>query len=306
MIDQYMVIDEVKMLIQDRKDSEIIELKQKLINRQLIATVSIWNDIVIDGIDEYEICISNNIPFRVLRVTFPTVLHAYSWICSRQLKRNDLYKERYKFLIGFQALAETAIEDGNNSLVLIDDQSSHGDVETSLAKLYYISAASIMHYRKRASNIIRIDRGNKELAQNILSDKLQVSHFGLDNIAIKSNEEMNRIVEIIKKDNSDEQIRYIDVCKELKWFVKIEKPKRNRGVKCVPEIRKMPEYDPDAQLSSLTLTIPFWINSMQRVLDSETEKASVNAKNDLASELDNLLDISISLRNKLGVYDYGK
>ena len=243
MNENYKIINEVKFLTQDRKGSEIIELKQKLINRQLIPTVTVWNELIVDGIAEYEVCISNNVPFRVLRVAFTSLLHACSWICSIQLKRNDLYNERRKFLIGYQALAEIAIEDGKNSLVLIDDQSSHGNIETSLASLYNISAASVMHYRKRTSNIIRISKINNELANYILSDRLQVSHFGLDNIAEKSSEEMNRVVAIMKRDSSTEQIRYIDICKELKWFVKIEKPKRDKEFKCVPEIRKMPEYD---------------------------------------------------------------
>ncbi len=306
MTDDYKTIDEIKLLIQERKGFEIADLKQKLINRKIIANITVWNNVVIDGITEYEICINNSIPFRVLRAVFPSLLHVYSWICSTQLKRDDLYNERRKFLIGYQALAETAIEDGSNSLALIDDQSSHGDIESSLASLYHISAASVMHYRKRASNIVRINKSNNELALYILSDRLQVSYFGLENIAEKSIDEMKCIVEIIKKESSAEQIRYIDICKELRWFVKIEKPKRDREFRCVPEIRKMPEYDPDAQLLSLSLTIPFWINMIKRVLDSEINKASVKAKKNLAGELDDLLDASIDLRNKLEVYNYEK
>lgn len=34
--------------------------------------------------------------------------------------------------------------------------------------------------------------------------------------------------------------------------------------KKAPEIKQMPKYDPDAELSSLTLTIPSWISSIER------------------------------------------
>ena len=46
-----------------------------------------------------------------------------------------------------------------------------------------------------------------------------------------------------------------------------KRPKRHAAPKTsglCPEIKQMPKYDPDAELSSLTLTIPMWISSINR------------------------------------------
>ena len=51
----------------------------------------------------------------------------------------------------------------------------------------------------------------------------------------------------------------------------------------------MPEFDPDAEVVGLTLTIPTWIGSIKRILDkTDFGKVSAMAKNKL---LDVLLDL---------------
>lgn len=54
-------------------------------------------------------------------------------------------------------------------------------------------------------------------------------------------------------------------------------------------IKDMPEYDPDAEISSLIFTIPSWIGSLDRVLSLDTYKvASPKAKVKLKQELKKL------------------
>jgi len=51
----------------------------------------------------------------------------------------------------------------------------------------------------------------------------------------------------------------------------------------------MPAYDPDAEISSLTLTIPSWVSSLNRTLSiADFNKASEKAKIKLQNELKNL------------------
>ena len=54
-------------------------------------------------------------------------------------------------------------------------------------------------------------------------------------------------------------------------------------------VKDMPAYDPDAEIHSLALTIPSWINSMERLhMTINPAEVSVNAYRELAEELDNL------------------
>ena len=55
------------------------------------------------------------------------------------------------------------------------------------------------------------------------------------------------------------------------------------------KIKEMPEYDPNAELVSLSFTIPSWIESLDRVLSlSKYKTATVDVKNKVKKELHNL------------------
>lgn len=62
----------------------------------------------------------------------------------------------------------------------------------------------------------------------------------------------------------------------------------------------MPEYDPDAELSSLNLTIPMWIRSMKRSVSIiNFKEASTNARKKLSDTLTDLKDAADELEEKL-------
>ena len=53
-----------------------------------------------------------------------------------------------------------------------------------------------------------------------------------------------------------------------------------------PSVKDMPEYDPDAEISSLTLTIPSWKSSIERAKNTaDLTIVSPRAKGDLAQAL---------------------
>ena len=55
------------------------------------------------------------------------------------------------------------------------------------------------------------------------------------------------------------------------------------------KIKEMPEYDPNAELVSLSFTIPSWIESLDRVLSlSKYKTATKDVKNKVKKELHNL------------------
>jgi hypothetical protein len=54
----------------------------------------------------------------------------------------------------------------------------------------------------------------------------------------------------------------------------------------VVSVKTMPDYDPDAELTSLTLTIPSWISSVCRShKNADFQNASKEAKSNLAKQL---------------------
>ena len=65
-------------------------------------------------------------------------------------------------------------------------------------------------------------------------------------------------------------------------------------------VKDMPAFDPDAYVSSLTLTIPSWISSIKRTAaNSDIKMLSVKARYDLVKVLNDLISISTTIKNIL-------
>ena len=63
----------------------------------------------------------------------------------------------------------------------------------------------------------------------------------------------------------------------------------------------MPEYDPDIELKSLSLTSLSWMQSISRVDSGELKDCTRAAKKELSDNLKQLIDNANQLRRHLGV-----
>lgn len=65
-------------------------------------------------------------------------------------------------------------------------------------------------------------------------------------------------------------------------------------------IKEIPEYDPDAELSSLTLTIPSWISSIERAKNTaELPNTSDLARRKLSEQLTFLKNAAMQMQEFL-------
>jgi hypothetical protein len=103
-------------------------------------------------------------------------------------------------------------------------------------------------------------------------------------------EEIRSLAEIIIKDNVD-YVSLPYIRNEVKWSHIKESTdlltrRQKREKKNNARIRQMPEYDPDSEVNSLSMTIDSWVSSIERVKRSEnftkiTEKAGLKLMNKL-------------------------
>ena len=67
--------------------------------------------------------------------------------------------------------------------------------------------------------------------------------------------------------------------RELLWNNYTKPILKKESSVSIPSIRNLPQFDPDAEIASLTLTIPSWNSSIERVLKvSDFKIASYTAK----------------------------
>ena len=131
-----------------------------------------------------------------------------------------------------------------------------------------------------------------EIAKGIKDGKIKISQDNLLQLVKKPKEEISQIVDNIYKRQQDPRNPNKT---ENVHILTSDLPKRTTGT-----VKDMPKFDPDSYVSSLSLTIPSWVSSIKRAYDnSDMDHVSIKAKKTLVNELENLIEISKHIKNRL-------
>lgn len=298
MSEKYHVSSDIKILIQKDETNEYHILEEKIKNREMIPKIIVWDDIVIDNIYIYELCIKNDIEFRLYKMDFPSIYHAYSWICSEQLERKDLNNTMRRFLLGYMALSESAIH-RNTINRKIKDIPAIRDAVDIVAKCYGLSSVCIFNYKRLTESVLKINEVSPTMANFLLCERIRITAQQIIGLGNKSSSEIMMLTKEVTR-LPDSILKYTDLSKKVIQDKKLNSRRRGRpSNETVPEIRKMPEYDPDAELNSLSLTLPSWINTINRIQNSYIGDSSINARNKLHLGLFQLSESADLLRRHL-------
>ena len=294
---------EFESLLAPLTDKEYEQLEENIKREGCLEPLTTWKGIIIDGHNRYKICHKNRIPFRSRPTAFQNRDEVIAWICANQLGRRNISEETKKYLIGKKYETEKIIgarnAEGINQHTASSVQTtahrkivavpSHNKTAHEIGKEYNISHNTVYKYGIYAKAMDAIQEKCPEIAKRILSGKIKISHDNLIALSKLSNTELDNLIEYLSEE-TDGQISYSDIRHELQWkpVQKISKPPAPIPQSDIP-IKQLPKYDPDAEISSLTLTIPAWISSMNRAKNMINFNATTEgAKNKLLFQLDNL------------------
>ena len=301
---------------------ELKTLEESILKDGCIEPVVTWNGVIIDGHNRYSICHKYNIPFKVRKMHFEIQEEAISWICNNQLGRRSISPETRKYLIGKRYAAEKVIgvtnKDGHNQYTPPEEKRVKKEVgskvwnqpnryktATKLGNEYNISHGTVCKYGAYSQEIDKINKVNSTVADNILCGKLKLSHPQLCMIAKSSEKELAIISDLIIANlDNNRYLTFTDVQSELRRkkiapFELPSTPKQTINQQDLA-IKKIPEFDPDAEITSLTLTIPSWIGSINRAIsNSNLQNVSKEAKDKLRNELFSLHDSIYELMRNL-------
>lgn len=274
---------EFKSLIRPLRREEFRQLELNLSIDGCREPLVAWGDIIVDGHNRYEICNRLKIPYAVCQIDFECREAAIAWICSNQLGRRNITEETRKYLIGKQYEAEKIMgslknPSGNNQYSLssysqdpvLEDELSSQDPDTlnktgrrtaaRLGKEYHLSPTTIQKYGRYSDALDSISQVVPDFLPQVLSGNYKISH---ENIVALSGMEEQEIREMSQRMQSapNTYVRYSETRKNISG---VESQKPGPRVQPPPAIKTMPSYDPDAEVASLTLTIPSWISSIDR------------------------------------------
>ncbi|SCW67163.1 Phosphoenolpyruvate carboxylase, type 1 [Ruminococcaceae bacterium YRB3002] len=256
-------------LVQPYSNTLLEQMKQTLIESPNTRIVHVWNGYHLNDVEIFKLCEQCKLDLVIEELEFPDINHAAMYVCKYQLRRLDLSIEYKKYLIGQQYFFEHAISSAakpNNPQCSIAEK---------IASELFIAAGTVRKYGQYAMAMNVIFDQDMVFAKSILSGKARLSHENTIELSRLRPEE----IKAVAKASMEEKVEHITLSyirNEVKWsHIQSRRPisRRERSeekARNKAQIRQMPEYDPDAEVNSLCLTIDSWISSMQRVKNSES------------------------------------
>ncbi len=284
--DKLRVKSEYQRLCQPISPEVYAALEANMINSTESITIKVWSTVVLCDFETYEICLMHNLPYRIERINPYNSEEAMMWVCRHQICRNDLTESMRHYLIGKMAILEKMLGlhdialrrgTGKTRANLQKSEPKYydtvGKIRERLGVRFNVNPMTIGKYEQYAKGIDIIYDIVPDFATQILTEAIKLSQM--------------RISEISKMKESE--IRLVAEDTALLFYDRMHSESRQQNNDTIPSmglIKNIPEYDPDAEIASLTLTIPSWISSMNRVkLAADRVKASNNAKEKLCVEL---------------------
>lgn len=289
---------EFKGLIKELQTKEYLQLESNILKDGCREAIITWNGIIVDGHNRYEICTRHNIPFRIHEMEFDCREAVIAWICANQLGRRNISEETRKYLIGIRYHTEKIAASKRNARGvdrytdddLIDTDMTSEDIEMQLkrrtaekiADENHISHSTVQKYAIYSKAIGVIGRHEPKLVSKILSGAYKISHDNVIKLSKRTPEEIRWVNRKIDQ-NPEPFIQYKRTQNALHTGKRAAIPPEGTQR---PSVKDMPAFDPDAEISSLTLTIPSWSSSIERTRSTANLSiVSPKARNNLINAL---------------------
>lgn len=286
---------EFKRLIPPLSAEERKQLEENILKDGCRDALVVWKGIIIDGHNRYEICTAHEIPFATRTILLRNREEVIAWICANQLGRRNITEETRRYLIGKRYEMEKTIGVHN-----IGGANQHTEKEVRhqnsaeppstmkertrerLGKEYRIGKTTVERYGAYAKALDLIAKAAPELHKKLLEGQVKMTQDKIFEISKLPTEEIQSIEAELPTD-PNALVRYMDARGMIpKNIPNKELLKRMQ----LGGIKEMPKYNPDAEVTSLTLTIPSWTSSIERVLNTaKFNEVSSGASKQLAAQL---------------------
>lgn len=286
--------EEYRQLVLPFGESEIERIEEHIRRFGCGEPVYVWSRRLLVDYDRYAIFHRLRIPFRIINNSARNSEEVIEWICRNQLQRTDLTDAMRRYLIGRQFLAlkllgahhaaSTPPSTRNcraPSISVSKYESMPIRIREKLGKLYHIRQETVERYAEytRAIDIVRA--AAPDLAEGLLSGRLWLAVDRIMELPHKTPEEIQKLGTLLCS-GVDLPNRY----GRPGTLLATKRREPSSPVLPTVSVKNMPSYDPDAEIASLTLTIPTWISSMRRVNQSvDFTAVSADAKQAAQKEL---------------------
>ncbi len=280
-----MIDREFRGMIPPLKTDEYKNLEESLRQEGCRNPIILWNDVIVDGHNRYEICTRLDIPYRTVQRKFSSREEVVSWICLNQLSRRNLSEEAFRYLVGKRYDAEKIIAQrrnaaGNNQYTVLHVKDENEDLacpscdavqrrtSSQIGVLYNLNHATVERYGRLSRSLDEIERKSPGTLPFILSGVCKISKDNIDVLAQMPGKDISII-------SSQLQSKVINkkrvTAKESGQAIQkmSDADRRGEAMVLITGVKSMPAYDPDAKLNEILLTVPTWKKQLDRMLEKD-------------------------------------
>lgn len=296
---------EFRNLIRPLHRAEYLQLEANIMSDGCRDPITTWKGFIIDGHNRYEICQRHSIPFAVCEMSFECREEVIAWICANQLGRRNITEETRKFLIGMQYESEKIVNRFKNAKGI--NQYSNPDEDlfpqesprtkahrtaVRIAQENHISQGTVQKYAEYTRALEEVGKKVPALVPKILSGRYKISHKNLVELSKLDEDKLKKMARRIEQ-TQQPYIQYSQTRREIQTTT--ESATGEAGA--VPSVKDMPAFDPDAEITGLTLTIPSWASSIDRmrtktnlsIVSGSAKDKLIAALFDLQTRIDEML-----------------
>lgn len=227
---QLEINNELKNLIPPLTEDEYQRLEKSILAEGCRDAIIVWNNIIIDGHNRYEICKKHGINFAIVEKAFIDIEAAKDWMDSNQLARRNLTPDQRQILIGRRYLREKLKHGGDRKS---SGQIDHLKTSEKLAEEYKVAPKTVRRYAETAKQFEQLQKEKPELAKEIFQGKKTFAEAKKEERNLQKEKEVE---EIRKKPASSMNGLYDVVVIDPPWpMQKIER-------ECAPNQTKSLDY----------------------------------------------------------------
>ena len=265
-------------------------LEKSLLSEGCIYPIITWNGVILDGHKRYRICRLEEIDFGIKEMHFSSLEDAVLWVCRKRTHHLSKSRLIYKYLVGKWYTAGIIINRRKEFSFPEENMLSDGDTgkkkyrtSIEMGRELGHNHATIEQFKRIMIALDAIALKDPELFDLLMLGEYKASYEKIQEMSGRSQrhlqEERRRFQRQMKQKLSLEKA--VPLRKDLgSDRLKTEEIPLSVGIK------EMPIFDPDMELRGLALTLPTWMNALERArLKTDMGRASDLMKRQLADIL---------------------
>jgi len=203
---QEIIIDEeFKRILPKLEKQSCAQLEEGILEHGCLMPLVLWNGILIDGHNRYEIVQRHGLPFNTMSLEFNSRDEVIAWIIETQIQRRNLNQLQLSYYRGMsyelEKRAKGNISGRNQHNVEMSQngtfpESEHfqGSTAMRLAEHYNVSRNTIKRDAQVARAINAIGEKNPEIKIDILSGEVRISRRQLQELAGGTQEDVAAVI----------------------------------------------------------------------------------------------------------------